>query len=160
MKIVDKKGETDWLPRTYKRPCDPARGRGRCRMSRIGLKPAGEKEETTDDNLKLRWEGWHGMANQLGPSGGKELPCFLIKKRFVNVCGFLIKCIFLFFSYNFLVYYLRAGKVWIGAWTNWDAVCKNPSYGRHWLSRRVWIIAWCQKIKINIWVRFGTPPRF
>ena len=37
---------------------------------------------------------------------------------------------------------------------------KNPAYGRHWLSRRVWIIALCQKSKQNNWVQFGTPPYF
>ena len=37
---------------------------------------------------------------------------------------------------------------------------KNHAYRKHWLSRRVRIIALCQKTKQNIWVRFGTPPRF
>ena len=64
-------------------------------------------------------------------------------------------------------------------WQIWQALCtqltqdlghkvsfkchesfKNPEYGRHWLSRRVRIIAMCQKTNQNIWVPFGTLPRF
>ena len=49
------------LPRTYRRPYGPARGRGPCRMSRTGQKPGGE--QTTDDNLKLSLVGGKERAS-------------------------------------------------------------------------------------------------
>ena len=42
--------------------------------------------------------------------------------------------------------------------TDTESTKKNPAYGRHWLSQRVWIETLCQKTKLNIWVPFEHLP--